>query len=169
MPETTSPQAGLPTSPTPHDVAGLLAREEVVARVTALFLATDRKDWPAVEACFAPAVHFDMSSVGGVPAATARAGDIAAGWRTGLAAVEQVHHQAGNFVVRVAGDRAEAFCYGIAYHFRARRDGRNTRVFVGSYDFTLARDDGAAPPWRITAMRFALKFLDGNPALEAAE
>ena len=76
----------------------------------------------------------------------------------------------GNFVVSIAGDNAEASCYGIAYHYRARRDGRNTRVFVGSYEFRLARETGeAAPSWRITAMRFALKFVDGNPALEAAE
>ena len=148
----------------------LLDRERIVARVTELFLATDRKDWAAVEACFAPTVTFDMSSVGAGPAASVTPHDIATGWRTGLAGVEHVHHQAGNFVVTVAGDEAEAFCYGIAYHHRARRDGRNTRVFVGSYDFRLARtDDASAPTWRITAMRFALKFLDGNPALEDAE
>ena len=151
-------------------LAELLERERVVARVTELFLATDRKDWAAVEACFAPTVTFDMSSVGAGPAASVAPRDIAMGWRTGLAAVEHVHHQAGNFVVTVAGEEAEAFCYGIAYHHRARRDGRSTRVFVGSYDFRLARTgDTPAPMWRITAMRFALKFLDGNPSLEDAE
>jgi hypothetical protein len=108
-----------------------------------------------------------MSSVGGGPAATVRASDIAAGWRAGLAAIEHVHHQAGNFVVEVNGHRAAAFCYGIAYHYRARRDGRNTRVFVGSYDFELTREAGEA--WRIAAMTFRLKFIDGNAHLEADE
>lgn len=160
-----------PISPSvPDALAALLDREQVVACLTELFLATDRRDWAAVEACFAPAVRFDMSSVGGGPEATTAARDIAAGWRQGLSGVEHVHHQAGNFVVRVAGDEADAFCYGIAYHHRARADGRNTRVFVGSYDFRLARaTDGAGLAWRITAMRFTLKFLDGNAALEAAE
>jgi hypothetical protein len=148
----------------------LLDRERIIGRITALFLATDRKDWSAVEACFAPAVQFDMSSVGAGPATTKRPSEIADGWRTGLAAVEHIHHQAGNFVVHVNGDRADAFCYGIAYHFLGRKDGRNTRVFVGSYDYGLARDPAAASrDWRITAMRFTLKFLDGNPALEAVE
>ena len=153
----------------PDTLAGLLDRARIIDRITELFLATDRKDWWAVEACFAPEVEFDMSSVGAGPVSTRRPPEIADGWRTGLAGVDHVHHQAGNFVVRVSGDHADAFCYGIAYHFRARRDGRNTRVFVGSYDYRLVRDAASPSDWRITAMRFTLKFLDGNPALEAAE
>ena len=153
-----------PTSPSSLD--DVLDRERVIDTLTALFLATDRKDWPAVEACFAPTVQFDMSSVGAGPASSKRPGEIADGWRTGLAPLEHVHHQAGNFVVRVNGDRADAFCYGIAYHFKTRNDGRNTRVFVGNYDYQLAR---TGVSWRISAMRFTLKFLDGNPQLEALE
>jgi hypothetical protein len=169
MTHSTLPPGGLAAS-APSSLADLLAHAGVVARITELFLATDRKDWSAVERCFTPDVAFDMSSVGGAPPATVRAGEIAAGWRTGLAPIEHVHHQAGNFVVRVTGERADAFCYGIAYHHRARRDGRSTRVFVGSYDFGLAREGAGDPsPWRITAMRFTLEFIDGNAALEAAE
>lgn len=154
----------------PSQLRAILDRERVVAVVTELFLATDRRDWTGVEACFAPTVTFDMSSVGAGPEASRSAREIAAGWREGLAGVEQIHHQAGNFVVTLAGDEAAVSCYGIAYHYRGRRDGRNTRVFVGSYDFRLARDgERAEAPWRITAMRFALKFVDGNPALEAPE
>jgi len=153
----------------PETLSDLVDRDRIIDCITELFLATDRKDWAAVEACFAPEVRFDMSSAGAGPATTTRPSEIADGWRTGLAGVEHIHHQAGNFVVRVNGDRADAFCYGIAYHYRARKDGRNTRVFVGSYDYQLARDGMAQPAWRITAMRFTLKFLDGNPALEAAE
>jgi hypothetical protein len=154
----------------PSSLADLLARDGVVARITELFLATDRKDWPAVEACFAPEVLFDMSSVGAGPEASVAPSTIAAGWQSGLAQLEHVHHQAGNFVVRLAGDRAEAFCYGIAYHYRARKDGRNTRVFVGSYDYHLTREVVAnVPTWRITLMRFNLEFIDGNPTLEASE
>jgi hypothetical protein len=154
----------------PSTLTDLIDREQVVARITELFLATDRRDWAGVEACFAPAVTFHMSSVGAGPAASRSAAEIAAGWRTGLAGVEHVHHQAGNFVVTLAGDEATAFCYGVAYHYRARRDGRSTRVFVGSYEFRLTRaEGGVARDWRISAMRFDLKFLDGNAALEAEE
>ena len=143
-------------------VTALLEREVIVAVVTELFLATDRKDWAAVERLFAPRVRFDMSSVGGAAEAAATPQQIASGWRTGLDPIEQVHHQAGNFVVHLDGASAEVFCYGIAYHFRRRADGRNTRVFVGSYNFQLEQFEKA---WRITAMRFNLKFIDGNPDL----
>jgi len=158
------------SSPTESALADVLDRERVIDRVTELFLATDRKDWAAVEGCFAPAVRFDMSSVGAGPPSSKGPREIADGWRTGLAALQQVHHQAGNFVVSVSGDRASVFCYGIAYHYLARKDGRNTRVFVGSYDYELVCETGVVPrTWLIDAMRFTLKFMDGNPALEAPE
>ena len=154
----------------PSTLSDLADRELIIDRLTELFLATDRKDWAAVEACFAPEVRFDMSSVGAGAPTTKRPSEIADGWRTGLSGVEHVHHQIGNFVVQTNGDRADAFCYGIAYHYRARKDGRNTRVFVGSYDCELERDtDSPQSDWRISAMRFTLKFLDGNAALEGAE
>ena len=147
-------------------VAQLLERDRVRARITELFLATDAKDWARVARCFAPIVAFDLSSVGG-PSAPTAVEDIVAGWRTGLAPIEAVHHQASNFVISVTGARAEAHCYGIAYHYRKRRDGRNTRVFVGSYDFGLERfEDVGEASWRISMMRFTLKFMDGNPTLE---
>jgi hypothetical protein len=60
----------LPSS-SPPGLSDLLDRDRIVARITALSLATDRKDRAAVEACFAPAVALDMSSVGaGWPAWT---------------------------------------------------------------------------------------------------
>jgi hypothetical protein len=64
----------------------------------------------------------------------------------------------------VNGDRAIAFCYGIALHYRKTKSGKNTRTFVGSYDFTLHREAGEL--WRIDAFKFNLKFIDGNVALE---
>ena len=166
MPQSTTPRSTLLVPHSTDPLADLLERDRVTETLTELFLATDRRDWALVERCFAASVRFDMSSAGGGPAAMTDPQRIAAGWRQGLAPVEQLHHQVGNFRVRVTGTTAEAHCYGIAFHFRARRDGRNTRTFVGSYDFELEKhSDG----WRITAMRFTLKFLDGNATLEAAE
>ena len=153
---------------TPVEVEQLFARERIVDRITELFISTDRKDWPAVERCFTDQVRFDMSSVGGAPLRSVPAREIAAGWEQGLAAIHAIHHQAGNFRVRVGGARATASCYGIAYHYKPRKSGGSTRVFVGSYDFELLQQDGG-DDWRISAMRFTLKFLDGNPNLEAPE
>ena len=42
--------------------------------------------------------------------------EIVDGWDRGLRHLKAVHHQGGNFRVTLDGDRAEAFCYGIASH-----------------------------------------------------
>jgi 3-phenylpropionate/cinnamic acid dioxygenase small subunit len=148
----------------------LLERERIIDLLTRMFLATDARDWAALRGCFSEQVRFDMSSVGGPPEQLTSASDIAAGWEAGLAPIDQLHHQVGNFQVRIDGVSATAFCYGIAFHFKARRSGGNTRTFVGSYDFELQmQGEGTAHDWRITAMRFRLKFIDGNATLEAPE
>lgn len=146
-----------------QDLRSLSDKEQIVDVITRLFLATDARDWEAAQACFAESVLFDMSSAGAGPSASRTPAQITSGWETGLAPIEALHHQAGNFSVQAADDLATASCYGIAYHFRKVQSGRNTRVFVGSYDFGLAKD---GPRWRITRFRFNLKYVDGNPELE---
>jgi len=51
--------------------------EEVVTR---LFIETDRRDWAAVKACFAPSVRFDMTSMAGGSPATMSLDEITSGW-----------------------------------------------------------------------------------------
>jgi hypothetical protein len=136
---------------------------DVIAVITELFIRTDRRDWPEVERLFAPSVHFDMTSLAGGSPAAMEPRAIVEGWKTGLAPLEAVHHQAGNFQVRLRGEEADASCYGIAFHYRKTRSGRNTRTFVGTYDFGLRRSSAA---WVITRFRFDAKFVDGNRELE---
>jgi len=143
----------------------LLDKQAIIETINRLFIATDRRDWASVEACLADHVMFDMSSAGGGEAKTVSAGAIIAGWEAGLRPLRAIHHQAGNFLVEVRGDRATAFCYGIASHYRPNLSGQNTRVFVGSYDFALSSHGGR---WRITEFRFNLKYIDGNLQLETA-
>lgn len=57
----------------------------------------------------------------------------------------------------------EVFCYGVAWHYLQNKTDRNTRTFVGSYDFHLVNQDGE---WKIDRFKFNLKFIDGNPDLE---
>jgi hypothetical protein len=141
----------------------LVAKDEIADVVTRLFIATDARDWPAVEQCLAPAVRLDMTSLtGGVPGLLAP-GAITAMWDEGFQVLRAVHHQIGNLRIAVAGDRATGFCYGIATHYRPIPSGRNVRTFVGSYDLGLVRLDGE---WRIDEFRFNLKYLDGNLDLE---
>lgn len=138
-------------------------REAVIEVVNKLFVAVDTKDWSLAHRCLAEQVHFDMTSLGDPGPALRAAHEITAAWQSGLASLQAVHHQSGNFVVRVAGDEAECSCYGLAYHFRRVRSGRDTRLFVGSYDYRLSR---AGESWRITHFRFDLKFIDGNLELD---
>jgi hypothetical protein len=146
------------------DVATLLAKQAITDTITTLFVATDARDWESVRSCFAPQVHFDMTSLAGGEPVTMTPDAIAAGWEQGLKPIEAVHHQAGNFRVDVHGSEASAFCYGIAYHYRRHPSGRNTRVFVGSYEFGLREHGGR---WRIDSFRFVAKFVDGNLELES--
>jgi hypothetical protein len=144
-------------------VRDLLERERVGRVVNTLFTATDARDWQRVRSCFAPLVAFDMTSLAGGEAQRLSPEQIASGWETGLAPIESVHHQTGNLSVSCTSTEAEASCYAVAYHYRRTRSGRNTRVFVGSYDLHLRLQDGA---WKIDSFRFNLKFVDGNARLE---
>ena len=137
----------------------LLAERAVESAIVELFVATDKRDWESVERVFANEVLFDMSSLGAGDATRLAAAAITAMWDEGLRPLDAVHHQAGNFQVSVNGDEASASCYGIAFHYLANQPGGNTRTFVGSYDFHLARVDDA---WRIDELRFNCKFIDGN-------
>jgi hypothetical protein len=141
----------------------LVEKDRVIDTITQLFVATDKRDWPGVRRCLAETVLFDMVSMTGGSPSRLTPDQIVSGWEEGLRPIEVVHHQAGNFRVDVRGDQATAFCYGIASHYRSTRSGRNTRVFVGSYDFHLLRLEGR---WQIDSFRFNLKFIDGNAELE---
>ncbi|WP_345263007.1 nuclear transport factor 2 family protein [Nibrella viscosa] len=140
----------------------LLEKDRIIDTINLLFIATDSRDWEAVKRCFTELVMFDMSSMTGAAPALTTAQEIAAGWEQGLAPLKAVHHQAGNYRVRIHGDQAEAFCYATATHFLPNSTGQNTRTFVGSYDFRLINEDKS---WRINQFTFNLKYLDGNTDL----
>jgi len=138
-------------------------REQIIDVITRLFVGTDQRDWQAVMNCFERHVQFDMTSLAGGDPATLTSQQIVDGWDAGLDPIQHLHHQAGNFLVDVKGDKAHAFCYAVAYHYRKTKSGRNTRTFVGSYDFDVHRRD---KQWRIASFKFNLKFIEGNPNLE---
>ena len=141
----------------------LQEREEVLDVVNDLFVGTDDRDWDRVRDVLAPRVLFDVESMTGSEPETLDAADIVARWEEGLRPIRAVHHQTGNFRVRVSGDEADVFCYGTATHYRPTPSGRNTRTFVGSYDFHLLR---SGDRWRIDVFRLNLKYVDGNLELE---
>jgi hypothetical protein len=141
----------------------LIDKDRIAAVINQVFVATDFRDWPAVRECLAPSVLLDMTAPAGGEPARLTPQQVSDGWETGLRPIEHVHHQTGNLSIECGGDQAEARCYGIAYHYRRTRSGRNTRVFVGSYEFHLQRQ---AERWRIDVFRFVPKFVEGNLELE---
>jgi hypothetical protein len=149
--------------PETADVRTLIERSRIADAINTLFVATDSRDWDRVHDCLAERVAFDMTSLAGGEPAQLSPREITAGWEAGLRYVDSIHHQVGNVSIGVQEAEATASCYGIAYHYRRTKSGRNTRLFVGSYDFHLRLQRG---DWRIDLFRFNLKFVDGNLELE---
>lgn len=147
----------------PDALAVLQARDAVIDVLNALFVGTDDRDWNRVRACLAPEVRFDMTSLAGGEPSVLTPVQITEAWRQGLQPISAVHHQVGNYRVVIDGTSATAFCYGVAWHYRKTASGRNTRMFVGSYDFHLVAHEQR---WLIDSFRFNLKFIDGNLELE---
>lgn len=150
----------MPTAPDPA------TRQDVEDVVVRMFVATDERDWTTLERCFTDPFMLDMSSLTGSPASNASPRHVAAAWADGFKPLDHVHHQVGNFRTRIDGAAATVRCYGIALHHRAKIAAESkTRRFVGTYELDLVRGQDA---WRITRLKFLLKFIDGNLALESA-
>lgn len=148
---------------TPEEVA---ARVEVEDQVVKMFVATDERDWPTLEACFIDPFVLDMSSmVGGSPLSMTPQ-QVASAWAEGFKPLTHVHHQIGNLRTEVFGSTATVRCYGIALHHRSTvATEAKSRRFVGSYEIELRTTAGG---WRISRLQFNLKFIDGNLLLENA-
>ena len=144
----------------------LVEKGKIIDVINTLFISTDNRDWPSVKKCFSSKVLFDMTSMTGGEPVTLTPQEIVDAWDQGLKALKEIHHQAGNYVVTVHQDAAEAFCYGIASHYLPNKTKQNTRTFVGSYDFHLIKNGEI---WQIDQFKFNLKYIDGNPNLEAGQ
>jgi len=132
--------------------------ETINETVANLFIATDNRDWPKVEAIFADNVELDYSSMTGNPAIILTPKQITDGWKTILPGFTYTHHQIGNIVTKVEQAKAEVFCYGTATHYLADSAG-NVWTVIGTYNFELQKTDEI---WKISKMKFNFKFQDGN-------
>ena len=141
----------------------LIAKDKIIETINTLFISTDNKDWQAVENCFAEKVNFDMTSMGAEKVEVLNPKQITKMWNDGLSPLDAIHHQSGNFMVEIDNNEALTFCYGIASHFKKTISGKNTRTFVGSYNFHLSKKNNE---WKIDSFKFKLKYVDGNINLE---
>lgn len=138
-----------------------MTTEAVNRVVTQMFVATDQHQWNVVEACFGAQVVLDYSSFTQQPAATLAPQQITGAWKGVLPGFEHTHHQLGNFLTTVQGNKAQVFCYGTATHFLKNEKG-NLWTVVGSYDFELQQENGS---WKIIHMKFNFKYQTGNEGL----
>ena len=145
------------------DVASRLAVEDAVVR---MFVATDERDWPTLEACFTDPFTLDMTSMTGGSPTTMTPRQVANAWAEGFKPLTHVHHQVGNFQTTVTGQNAAVRCYGVAFHHRTGLlAGLKSRIFVGAYVLRLV---SSTDRWQINELTFKLKFIDGNLELEKA-
>jgi hypothetical protein len=133
----------------------------IIETISRFFIAVDKGDWKTVRAIFDDAVLLDYTSMAGGEPATLTADQIIETWKGLLPGFHHTHHQLGNFVVESGDGWAHVFCYGTATHFLENESGSNVWTVVGSYDLDLIRKGS----WRISAMKFNLKYMDGNPDL----
>jgi hypothetical protein len=145
------------------DIADIQKRLAVEDAVIRMFVATDERDWAALQACFSSPLTLDMTSMaGGVPAVLTPQ-QVADKWAEGFKPLDAVHHQIGNIRTTLEGGSASVRCHGVAFHHRGAARGVKSRVFVGTYELQLSEGGGT---WRISHLRFNLKFIDGNLKLE---
>ena len=131
-------------------------REEVIDVVNQLFIQTDAKNWKAVQNLFTDKVQFDMTSLAGGKPSQLSGAQIAEAWKNGLASVQAIHHQVGNFVVSFQGPVAKVFANGIATHYKPQ-EAKKVTWFVGTYDLSLVR---VGKTWKIDGFKFNSKYVD---------
>ena len=130
--------------------------------ITRMFVATDQRDWAEVSRSFASEVIIDYSSMTGSPATTSTPGEIVSNWKKILPGFKSTHHQLGNFLTTVEGQKARVFCYGTAGHYLPDEKG-DVWTVTGTYDFELSKDPMGN--WKITQMKFNFKYQSGNTSL----
>jgi hypothetical protein len=134
-------------------------REQIVEVINKLFVYTDAQEWAKLQReVFTEQVQFDMSSLGG-DTMTTTAIHICQIWKEGFSGIDAVNHLAGNYLINVDGNVADAFAYASATHYKQAATQGKTREFVGTYNLHLVKQPTG---WRIDQFKYNLKFVNGN-------
>jgi hypothetical protein len=129
-----------------------------------LFITTDLKDWTAARALFVDGdIEVDMSSLVGGGPVRMTADQLFEGFRAGLHPGKVSHHLAGNYRIRVEGERAELWAHGYAWNrVAAFPPGDDLWETWGNYRLTARRSEGQ---WYLDGFRFYSKLTRGNDAV----
>lgn len=148
-----------------NEVNQLRDQSSIIGLVNRLFLSTDQRDWADVQSCFAGSVDYDMRSLGaGAPRGpmTVPASEITSLWDREFRLFRATQHLLGNHVVKITDNEASLSCHGMISQYQIHPQG-NTRTHHGMYHFRLLKTDSQ---WRVSSIRFDLKFTGGNLELE---
>lgn len=138
------------------------SRSIVQDQVTNLFVYTDQHQWEKLKGVFAETVLLDYSSFTGQAAAELTPDQIIGAWSGFLPGFKSTHHQIGNVLVKINGEKASVFVYGTASHYFPNDVVEDLWLVVGSYDFELVKNGDT---WKVSSMTFNFKYQDGNTDL----
>jgi hypothetical protein len=134
-------------------------RDQIAELINKLFVYTDLQEWSKLQSdVFTPGVLFDMTSLGG-ERMTTTSKNICEIWEKGFQGIDSVNHLAGNYLIQINGEVAEAFAYATATHYKKSATQGNTREFIGTYNLHFRRTDSG---WRIDQFKYNLKYATGN-------
>ncbi len=135
------------------DLEDRLAIQDLLSRYAH---AIDDRDWPALEACFAPGARVLYGGTKPLegPEATA------AYCRAVVEPLDGTQHRVASALIEVDGVRARSRCHLAAEHWTAA--GRYT--VGGTYVDELAR---TADGWQITARELRVTWTEGDPSVLA--
>lgn len=138
-------------------------REQIIEVVNKLFVYTDNQEWTKLqEEVFAAHVELDMASMGAKRTELVSSSEVCYRSEKVFEGLDAIHHQSGNYLVKIDGDKADVYVYCITSHFRESAKKGKTREFVGSYDIHLSKHHG---DWRIDKLKYNLKYSTGNKRL----
>src|SRR4030095_12434325 len=136
----------------------LSIREQIVEVINKLFVYTDFQEWSKLQSeVFTHQVLFDMSSLGGEKMNTTSK-NICQIWKDGFAGIDAVNHLAGNYLIEIKEDTANAFAYATATHYKESAIDGSIREFVGTYNLHLIKKEAG---WRIDQFKYNLKYSTG--------
>lgn len=137
-------------------VGQILDRLAVQDAVNELFRAVDLKDWRRARIVFTEKVNLEMPDLIGGGPAEIPAKEVLDAWARRLEPVQGIHHQTGNFGIRVLEFGAYVTCYVAASRYDPGQQ-RTVAYSVGSFDFHLVRQEQG---WKIDAMRYKQKVRE---------
>jgi uncharacterized protein len=136
----------------------------VVQAIQGMFIAADKRDWPACRNYFTEKPFIDYSSLSGIPGSPVPADDLIKAWQGGLSRFKATHHMLSNMNITITGNTASAFFYGHAMHYLPHSKGGHTWEVYATYNAELVKESNE---WKFSVLTLNLKLQAGNKDLPA--